>query len=81
MLHGCRGLPGAPECSLPAADASFEDPGVLLDGRDRYYLVATLGPDGPAGFGAADFDGDGRPDFARPGPDADPNDLVADACP
>ena len=73
--------PGSPECTLPPGPGSFLDPGVLGDGRDWYYLIATLGPDGPAGFGAADVDGDGRPDFARPWPDADPMDLVTDACP
>ena len=74
-------LPGAPECTIAAADGSFVDPGVLDDGRNWYYTLATIGPDGVAGFGTSDRDGDGRPDFARPGPDAELNDLVVDLCP
>lgn len=75
------GLPGDPECLLQAGRTTFTDPGVLGDGRDWYYLVAGLGASGPAAFGAADVDGDGRPDFARPRPSTDPTDLVVDGCP
>jgi len=74
-------LPGAPECELAGVDGSFLDPGALTDGRNWYYIIATIGPDGLGGFGAMDIDGDGRPDFARPGPEADPDDLVIDECP
>jgi hypothetical protein len=75
------GLPGDPECLLPAGVTTFADAGALRDGRDWYYLVVAIADGVEGSFGWADRDGDSLADIERPAPADDPGDLVVGWCP